>query len=259
MGTRSLLAYEIKGGKVYVQYQQFDGYPESKGREYYLEVLTGLTDLHDICNKAGKPTEVFFTRIKHYLNEKQYSSGHSVGNHFTVTKGEWETTVDCNAAWKYLFTRGGDFVFSARSGDRYEVVIPWEFTRTLLQQREPKFMEALADESFWTSLKFRDREENKKVISWGKDAPLHIGEELDHKSSEILFERLMKGEGGIKLPEPVLSLEYGECLAFPEQAEGGWRRYAFLMVGDKRVSSMFVEIEKRHNKGETRMTYRHIK
>jgi hypothetical protein len=265
MGTRSLLGYDLGNGKLYVQYMQFDGYPEVRGREYYVEVLRGLMEMGDsIKTKEGKPSLAFFTRIKNYLNEKQYSSGHSIGNHFTVTKEDWEgMKVDCNQAWQYLFTREGDFVFSAHSENRYEVVIPWGFTVKLLEQRESKFLDALNDnEGFWKSLKFEDREENEKVLSWGVDAVLHVNEELNYASSKLLFEMLLRG-GSPKLSSPGLKINYGEIMAFPEQGEEGWVRYAFLTVfspGEPLVEirTMFADlIRERRGKGDESMSYQH--
>jgi hypothetical protein len=81
MGTRSLLGYQRADGKIYSQYQQFDGYPNVRGVKYYIEVLKGLQALKSEEN----PTPAMFTRIQHYLNEIQYASGHSVRSHMINT------------------------------------------------------------------------------------------------------------------------------------------------------------------------------
>jgi hypothetical protein len=132
MGTRSLLAVESKPGKYYVQYMQFDGYPSEKGMEFYETVLESLKNSpssYVFKNKWEKPNRTFFTRIKHFLNEYQYQSGHSVGAHYTCPAGEWEKQ-DSGQEWQYLFDKDGNFTFFPNR-HQYYCKIPWEFTINL--------------------------------------------------------------------------------------------------------------------------------
>lgn len=150
MGTRSLLAVEDKPGKYYVQYMQFDGYPSEKGMEFYgtvLESLKNSPSSYVFKNKWEKPNRTFFTRIKHFLNEYQYQSGHSIGAHYTCPAGEWEKQ-DSGQEWQYLFDKNGNFTFFPM-GHQYYCKIPWEFTINLAKVSERK---ASALEPFWEAM-----------------------------------------------------------------------------------------------------------
>jgi hypothetical protein len=132
MGTRSLLAYESKPGKYYVQYMQFDGIPEVKGKEYYEGITRGLAQEHHyFIDKEGNPNKHFRERIKHFLNNYQYASGHSIGNHYTIDSKEW-TTISSGQEWQYLWSYNGDFSFFHYREKRV-ITIPWDITRTIFK------------------------------------------------------------------------------------------------------------------------------
>ena len=84
MGTRSLLGFEQKIGTYYIQYMQFDGSPAVKGKEFYEAVLCTLLECPSHFIKNHKPNPAFFKRIKHFLDNYQYTSGHSINNNFKL-------------------------------------------------------------------------------------------------------------------------------------------------------------------------------
>jgi hypothetical protein len=76
---------------------------------------------------------------------------------------------------------------------------------------------------------------------------------------------LLRGEKVSKIPTPYLKINYGEIMAFPEQGEEGWRRYAFLTLftpGKPLVEkgSMFAKLigRARRGQGEASMGWEHI-
>ena len=226
MGTRSLLGYELANGKIYYQYLQFDGYPEGQGQTYYTKVLEGIKHLI----KSKKLNSQVFTRIKHYLNEVQYNSGHSIYNHSVTTRKEWfGFGIKAWQEWQYLFTRTGDFIFSG-GANQVQVLIPWKLSANLLTDTS-RFLNHKTTSPWWSASKLDDYDENEKVISWGKDAPLHINEELEWDSSKLLRDKLLKGIGIEKIPLPVFRLTFGEHLCFPEQKNNGYRSYEILEIG----------------------------
>jgi len=172
MGTRSLLAVESKPGKYYVQYMQFDGYPSEKGMEFYetiLESLRNSPSSYVFKNKWEKPNRTFFTRIKHFLNEYQYQSGHSIGAHYTCPAGEWEKQ-DSGQEWQYLFDKNGNFTFFP-NGHQYYCKIPWEFTINLAKGLERKVGSGVL-EPFWEAMSEWDGKTFPLKVS------LDIGESL---------------------------------------------------------------------------------
>lgn len=85
MGTHSLLGFETKPEQIFYQYMQFDGGPEIKGREYYEGVILAMVESPDyFISKSGLPNAKFFQRVRHFLYNYQYASGHSFGNHHTA-------------------------------------------------------------------------------------------------------------------------------------------------------------------------------
>jgi hypothetical protein len=258
MGTRSLLGYELPNGTIYAQYLQFDGGPQCQGQNYFIGVLKGL--VLNAVTQSEKPVTAMFQRIKHFLDETQYQSGHSIGNHFTCTRKEWfSLKCDASQEWQYLFTKKGDFIFFHVDGELSEVqiVIPWKLTKIIISDPH-RFLDNLKDSLWWNAVTFYDYDENKEVISWGKNAPLHINDELDYDSSKILKEKLLKGEP-VTLSVPVLKIEYGEVLAFPE--DDGFRSYYGIMtVGtsleSSRTGTTFAETEgERKNQGSVEALY----
>lgn len=238
MGTRSLLGYELPNGKIYAQYLQFDGYPEGQGRDFYVETVKGLDSIqHSQENsflpgtKVNKPSPLVFKRIKALLNEYQYKSGHSVNSHFTTTREKWfNNKIDSWQEWQYLFTIDGDFIILAHGENSPQIIIPWEITRNILKERT--ILEGLSkNDLWWEAIKFNDREENKKVLKWGKDAALYINEELEYDSSKKLLEQLLKGGNKPTLPEPIFRINTGEIMGFPEQGNEGYRSFQILTIG----------------------------
>lgn len=239
MGTRSLLGYQRPDGKIYSQYQQFDGYPDAKGVNYYVNVLEGLEALE----LEGKtPPKGMFKRIQHYLNEIQYSTGHSVNSHGIYGYEEWENSkIDSWQEWQYLFDQTGNFTFFHVGKGHPHIVIPWEFTRSILAAHEPKNLEAIEKSDWWEKIKLEDYDENKKVLRWGSKIHLHLHDELDYDSSTALRDELLKGNKPT-LNLPVMSLDVGEVLAFPDQKEHGYRTFSVLTIGTTKkevVESMF--------------------
>jgi hypothetical protein len=248
MGTRSVLGYELPNGKIYAQYLQFDGYPCGQGKDYYISTLRGLIDLSHASSERG-PTGQFFTRIKHLLNEFQYRSGHSVGNRFYATHNEWfGNGIDANQAWQHLWRRNGDFVIVKVGGD-IQTVIPWAFTYQILKLHDSRLFdhieeEGVKGEGWWNIIQFEAYEENKKVVAWGKDAALHLHDELRYTSSKDLRDLLLKGKS-VTVPEPVFTMDVGEILAFPQYGQApkltlngrpvntddGYRSYAGITIG----------------------------
>ena len=246
MGTRSFLGYELSNKKIYAQYMQMDGGPRWKGRKFYIATLKGLESLiRGVEMKSPLPNGFMFDRIQHYLNNLQYMSGHSIGAHATYTQAEWGNRS--NGEWQYLFTRKGDFIFGDASEDNSPVItIPWAITEALLHSGEYKNAEALDVMTWWESLEFKDLEENKKVLRWGKRVALHINEELKYDSSKLLRDELLKGNKPV-LESPVFTIETGMVNAFPEQGENGYRTYTILTIGTTthftKVESMFADRE----------------
>lgn len=233
--TRSLLGYELPNGTIYAQYLQCNGDPLNQGKNYFIGVLKGL--VLNAVTQSGKPATAMFQRIKHFLNETQYQSGLSVNNHFTCTRKEWfSLKCEANQEWQYLFTKKGDFIFFHVDGELSEVqiVIPWKLIKIILSEPH-KFIDNLKDSLWWNAVTFYDSDENKKVISWGKNAPLHINDKLDYDSSIILKEKLFKGEP-VSPTVPVLKIEYGEVDAFPSRPDG-FRSYSIMTVGTNLKSS----------------------
>jgi hypothetical protein len=243
MGTRSLLGYERQDGKIYAQYQQFDGYPDTKGVAYYVSVLKGLEAL-EATDQAKNPSASVFKRIQHYLNEAQYASGHSVGAHNIHEQESWfNGGADCWQEWMYLFDRNGNFIFFHEGKDQPHIVIPWEFTRSILAAHEWKNLETIEKSNWWEKIRLEDYDENKKVLKWGSKAPLHLHDELNYDSSKALRDELLKGNKPT-LDLPVMSLDVGEILAFPEQKEHGYRTFSVLTIETTKkevVKSMFTE------------------
>lgn len=129
MSTRSLLGYELPNGKIYAQYLQFDGYPEGQGKGYYLAALKGFDSLG---TKAQDPSQEVFQRLKAYLNEAQYQSGHSIGTHYTENRKTFFT----NQRWNYLFCRNGDFIIKGCDKKEPYITIPWDLTYRIYKIHE---------------------------------------------------------------------------------------------------------------------------
>ena len=134
MGTRSLLAVETIPDKYYVQYMQFDGYPTIKGKEYYETILASLIEVPSHFIKKDKPSKAFFKRIKHFLNEYQYKSAHSITSNYTTNAKDW-LNQDAWQEWQYLFDKKGNFSIYSRYG-RWMCTIPWEFTMHLAETND---------------------------------------------------------------------------------------------------------------------------
>jgi hypothetical protein len=263
MGTRSLLGYELPNGKIYAQYLQFDGGPENQGHDYFIGVLQGLANLQ--CVDEGKPNAKMFKRIRHFLDEQQYQSGHSVDTNFTCTRKEWfSLEIDYNQEWQYLFTLTGDFIYFKPEEKNTQIVIPWELIKCILNESHDllgssHFPKGLRNSPWWEATRFNDYEENKKVMKWGKNVALHINDELEHESSKLLKEKLLKGEPAI-LPEPILKIEYGKIRAFHEQGDEGFRSYFIMTVGTTlnptTVKSMFADYkDERKDQGTIEAQY----
>ncbi len=216
MGTPSLLAYEIKPGKYYNQYLQFDGVPTWKGKEYYETILKSLMEGSGYFIKDNKPNKQFFIRIKHFLNNYQYASYHSFNKNAVLdTKDYWSNQ------WQYLFDKDGNFTFSP-SDLSYFCTIPWEFTLNLSRHFAPhdfnKFDGGFNStfNSFWESME-----------KWT----------------------------GITNPPPINLVTY-ETHAFPDQKEEGWRKTGILTVGEKKIESMFYNYSVKRNKKHTKILYK---
>jgi len=134
MGTRSLLAVETIPDKYYVQYMQFDGYPITKGKEYYETILASLIEVPSYFIKEDKPSKAFFKRIKHFLNEYQYKSAHSIGNNYTTPAKDW-LNQDAWQEWQYLFDKNGNFSIYSLYG-KWSCTIPWKFTLHLTKAND---------------------------------------------------------------------------------------------------------------------------
>lgn len=267
MGTRSLLGYEQPNGKVYAQYLQYDGGPENQGHNYFIGVLDGLVNIN-YKDDSGNPNPTMFNRIQHFLNETQYQSGHSVNNHLTCTRKEWfNQGIDCNQEWQYLFTQTGDFIYFSSDMTR-QIVIPWELTKRLLENYHdltgssysPK---GLRDSPWWDATRFKDYDENKKVIKWGKDIALHLHDELGYESSKLLKDKMLRG-GSVTIAEPLLLIEYGKINAFPDQGEDGFRNYSVAGIGTTLnpviIKTTFADHKgKRKDKGSVKALYLHGK
>jgi len=194
MGTRSLLAYDMKNGGYHVQYMQFDGYPSVKGKEFYETIVTSLQECPSHFTKNGKPNSAFFKRIKHFLDNYQYASGHSIDNNWVCKADEWDAQ-DANAAWKYLFDKDGNFHFFQNWRDeRYDCTIPWDFTYALAT-----------------------------TFSKGD-----LGFPYDDSKLAVWWNSLEQWEG--KTDPPMLSLESAEALSFPDQGDEGWRDCGRLRI-----------------------------
>jgi len=146
MGTRGLHGYEKPDGKIYYQYLQFDNYPTSRGKNHYEAIINTLRECyHVFVNKEGKPSADFFKRIHNYLNELQYASGHSLGNHSITTKEKWPK-LDCWQEWQYWWDRNGNFNFFPTGGS-WECTIPWEFSKQLTNSGGVTYQNPLGN--FW--------------------------------------------------------------------------------------------------------------
>lgn len=209
MGTRSLMAYDKGNGNYHVQYLQFDGYPHIKGQEYYNAILRGLEALgrYAVSKKSQRPNQRFFKMVRHFLDDYQYESGHSVGNCFTDDpENFWNCMRDSWEEWKYIWMRNGDFVFfNVYDEGALTYVIPWEFTWNLSGSHElNRAVRAQFDDSDSVLEPFWD--------SFNKDDP------------------------------GTLTLEAGKSMAFPEQGDKGYRRYTILRLGEKTLAEdMFSE------------------
>jgi len=192
MGTRSLLAVEMKPGKYHVQYMQFDGYPSCKGKEFYEDVTTGLAqDWSAFVDKKGNPNSHFRDRVKNLLNNYQYASSHSIGNHWTCDAEKW-TKHDCCQEWQYLWKWNGDFCFFNTYGESPVVTIPWAFTLALIKN-------------------FCDPEDIKEVYAFF---------ERDALNNSDNFGKNM----------PILKAVWGDTFAFPDQGKDGWRSFANIFA-----------------------------
>lgn len=194
MGTRSLLAFEQKNGSYYIQYMQFDGYPSVKGREFYEAVVTSLQECPSHFMKNEKPNMAFFKRIKDFLNNYQYASGHSIDNNWTCVANDWDGQ-DAMSAWKYLFDRDGNFhFFNTWHAERMECIIPWEFTRTL-------------------------------ATAFNKG---NLGFPYEESKLGLWWDSLDRWNG--REDPPMISLESVQTHSFPGQGNDGWRNAARLRI-----------------------------
>jgi hypothetical protein len=243
MGTRSLLGYEIPNGKIYVQYMQYDGNPATKGREFY----EGVTScLREMIQNGKTPNSKFFARIKHFLNNYQYQTAHSIGNHFITSIKEWGfpkqggyVQLDYGQEWQYLFKLNGDFVFFPVEKNARTITIPWLLTLKAV----PGLRTTVNFEKFWdTAGKLSELDEHKKILGWNNvELCLHLKDEFEYESSKEILESAFKGIRP-KVQYPELSLDYGEVQAFPDQGVGGFRNWAILKINGRKVySSMFAD------------------
>jgi hypothetical protein len=227
MGTPSFLAYEIKPGKYYSQYMQYDGAPTWKGKEYYETILKSLMEGLDYFIKDNKPNKQFFTRIKHFLNNYQYASSPSFGNNtIFYARDYWDTTVDL---WRYLFDKDGNFTFAPPKSS-YFCTIPWEFTLNL-------------------SKHFAHHDYNKV-------------NGLDNAFKP--FWEFMEEWTGLTNP-PSVNLTTYQTHAFPYQQEEGWRNAGILTIKgeirkllgkENKVKTMFHDKPKKRNKKYTKILYK---
>jgi len=194
MGTRSLLGVETKKDNIHVQYMQFDGYPSVKGYEYYRGILTALMQLNSASysTKKGTPNSFFKQRCLDFLNEYQYASGHSIGNNFEVKVSEWEDQ-NCCQEWQYLFDLKGDYSFFNHYSNAYNCSIPWGVTK------------GIADSFDLTNINCNTDERK-----------------------DILYKFFDECDCGETLP--VLLVEIGSIIAFPEQYDDGWREYGIITL-----------------------------
>lgn len=219
MGTRSLLAVETKPEKYHVQYMQFDGSPSCKGIEYYAAILKAL-QVHpaSFMLKSGLPNKKFRERILTYLNEIQYQTGHSLGNHYEITADEWRKQ-DCWQEWQYLFKYNGDFeFFHTYSASDYTYIIPWQLTLSMAVSLGTDLM---------------------SPYSHPDGLPLHTFFEENNWVPENKNDLLR------------LKVSQAELLAFPEQEESGWRTIGTLysVNGKGKENILFESFFVKSNKG----------
>jgi hypothetical protein len=258
MGTRSLLGYEQEDGKIYAQYMQFDGGPSCKGREFYEGCVLALREYcfinAETVNPIGAPTKDWFVRIMNFLNNYQYQSGHSITNHFTVSKKDWFSKKDlANSAWRYLFARNGDFIIY-RPGI-FTATIPWTYTTKMMNECGANFWRKITKHepglgNYWESLdKYEEHQEHKLIASWGpKKALLHLNDKFYYVSTKDVLAQVLKGEK-VTVPDPILRLETVEYLVFPEQKSDGWRNSGCVKFNGKVIleSDMDWETDKKRN------------
>lgn len=204
MGTRSLLGFVKEDGTVHVQYMQFDGGPQTKGRQFFEAVTRSIHEFQ--CeDDNGRPDQRFFDRVKHFLDDYQYQSGHSVGAQYTEARKDWGD-LDYGAEWKYLWERNGDFLVTSEGRPQpstdFEMVIPWGLTRELsglynLRMADEFYQSRLAP--FWECLE-----------AWGYP------------------------EEEKKLKTPTLSVKTFELHAFP--GRNGWRHEQVANVMGRKVT-----------------------
>ena len=246
MGTRSLLGYVTKNGQIYAQYMQFDGDPKTKGREFYESVVRSMNESVLFAKTSGQPTEEFFLRVRRFLDNYQYETGHSVNNHMQVRLGKWLSGCDiADSEWRYLFKRNGDFIIYKPGC--YTVTIPWSFTTKMIDAVGLEFDHMLRGDKpgfgeFWKQISnLEELKEHKKIVGWaGEQALLHMKDDFDYRSSKIVLEQVLKGDPPVITYPPVLSLEYGQVQAFPNQStplqpDGGWRNYGTLRLNGKTI------------------------
>ena len=231
MGTRSLLAVETKKSKLHVQYMQFDGYPSCKGYAYYSAVLFTLMEagVNNFISKNGKPNKFFRERCVNFLNDYQYATHHSTGNHWECSlEDEWYFQKDCWQEFEYMFDYNGLF-HMAGWGLTYE--IPFEITKAIASGFYGKHDLNLGNKKF------------------DDNAPNIISE---------LFNKLDEREDDDENPvEPlILEVESGEAHAFPDQKDNGWRKYAIVKLKDgekivEKVESQFAKKKAKKRNVET--------
>lgn len=205
MGTRSLLGYETAPGKVYYQYMQFDGYPTCKGREFYEGIAATLGSVLGSAATASplrKADGVMVRqRIRHFLDNYQYASGHSVNNHDTCTRKAWDAfEVDGGQEWQYLWDTKGNFIGAEAREHGVTFTIPWELTSRLY--------------------------ESHHHLKLGRD------DTLLEPWWKALHNLAMADEATLV---PSLELRAWECNEFPEQGDAGWRHTSALSVNNKKV------------------------
>ena len=236
MGTRSLLGYEKNDNEIYYQYMQFDGGPEVKGREYYEGVVKAVIEAPGYFNgngvETGCPNRKFFKRVRRFLDNYQYLSGHSFEEHSTCSLADW-VALDCNQEWQYLFRRNGNFEFF-QSGSDFLVTVPWALTENLMIVETSSWKDAPLLRGFWNEAQSLGATiEHATIASWGDKAPLHVNDEFEHESSKVFFKDMCK-EGG-KAPDiiiPSVALEYGKALCFPDQG----REDGLMAVGSLKIN-----------------------
>jgi len=247
MGTRSLLGYVTKNGQIYAQYMQFDGSPRWNGREFYESVVRSMNESAlFVAKTSGQPTEEFFLRVRRFLDNYQYKTGHSVNNHMQVRIGKYLSGHDiADSEWRYLFKRNGDFIIYKPGC--YTVTISWSFTTKMIDAVGSEFDYILRKDKpgfgeFWEQISnLEELKEHKKIVDWaGEQALLHMKDDFDYRSSKIVLEQVLKGDPPVITYPPVLSLEYGQVQAFPNQStplqpDGGWRNYGTLRLNGKTI------------------------